>query len=165
MERATFDESIAWVQKYYGQQQSEEKLAHLWSVFGDTDDVVFTNAVQRILKTNQFFPTPVVLGNAIIEAREEIQAKQKRIENHNPLAQPKVRTQMGRDTFALLRRARLGQPERGLTGKELAVEMMTDLETKYPGVGWEDEGRKLLASIEKREKNESYYEKKLSDSD
>lgn len=165
MERATFDETMTWVQKYYGQQQSEDKLAHFWAIFGETDDGVFTNAVQRLLKNGRFFPTPVELGNAIIEAREEISAKTKRAENRNPnpISRPVIRSELARDSFAIIQRVLdPKRPADKLTAKQLAVEMMTTMELKYPGLGFEENGQGLFSSIETKEENAAYNEKKVS---
>lgn len=72
-----------------------------------------------------------------------------------PISQPKVRSQMGRESFRLIHRLFLphGDPER-LTQREL-VDGGLRMEKNYPGKGWREAADRFFACLGEKEKREA----------
>ncbi len=159
MDRSSFDDSMAWMQKEFKSPQDEDRLNHYWVVFGQSDDKVFFAAVERILKEQTTFPTPLELGNAIHEcvlAKPKDKPKEK---TYVDAPAAKITTQMGKDAFALLHK--LEEDPENFGPKELAVAMMIDMHEKYPNAGWEEEGQKLLMDYERMKESAKNFENSI----
>ena len=71
-----------------------------------------------------------------------------------PISEPKVRSQMGRESFQSIHRlfSPPGDPGK-LTPRELADEMLA-MERKYPGLGWKAAADRLSSWLDGKEKQE-----------
>ncbi len=166
MDRMEFDDAMGWLQRKFKSPQGEERLNHFFVVFGQTNEKVFFKAIDKILQSQNAFPTPLELGNAIQECMKEAQSKPKAKPQPQPhvdpsptYAMPRITSQMGKDAFALLRKLELGSEIFG--PKDLALAMMTDMHEKYPNAGWEEEGQKLLRDYERMKESAKNFESSI----
>lgn len=166
MDRSEFDDAMGWMQRQFKSPQEEERLNHFYVVFGQTNEKIFFAAIDKILQSQNTFPTPLELGNVLQECLKEAQSKPKSKPQPQPqpqphtdpkpdYAMPKVTSQMGKDSFALLRKL---EDSENFGPKDLALAMMIDMHEKYPNEGWEEEGQKLLRDYERMKERAKNFE-------
>ena len=165
MNADTFKDFMKALELYHDRKFSKAARDAYWADLMDYGDVRITLALQA--SYGKFPPGRVPSINDIKallgEIRETAQAKEKGSElvNGYPISRPRVTTQMGRDGFAIMKRAFLAidHPDY-LTGQQVAVVMMTEMEEKYPGMDWAKKGESLLMEQEKGRKKAEEFERK-----
>lgn len=146
MEKEVFDDAFKWLQQYHSRQLGKEAKKVYWDKLKHVDDDQFCEAIKKSydISSPGYFPTINQIANLVGEVRQREWQRQKASEPKE-LRPPK--TTMGREALALMKRLKLH-----LTPREMAVYMMTDMELKYPDMGWMEEGQKLAQHLENRKK-------------
>ena len=144
MNRKVFDDSIGWLQKFYQQALSPERLDFYFGKFIDIDDDLFANVVsQDVPKKFNRFPTPSELSDAIIDRRERDYQSVKAVElsTPNPITEMPVRTREAADWKKYILE-HFSKPK-GKEARELFLQRMAEMHGDYPESGW-DEAREDL---------------------
>ena len=150
---------IKALELYHGKKFPPAAKDVYWAQLKDCADDLAVAALQR--SYGKFPPGRVPSVDefkALVgEAREASQAREKGAElaNRRPLSQPKIKSQMGKESFRLIHRLFLpyGDPEK-LTQRELIDEMLR-MEEKYPGKGWREYADQFSACLDEKEKREA----------
>ena len=100
MTRLTFDDALAWLQRYHGRTLSPEALELYWRAFTDVSDAVFAKAVEESCRKSSpgRFPTIGELRAMVVEHREaaweHVKGRDPRAPLSNPSGSEKFRAMM-----------------------------------------------------------------------
>ncbi len=152
MEKRTFEEVMGWLQKYHSRKLTPDtRKIYQERLKGIADDD-FCAAIQDHYDTFPpgKFPTIGDIIKLVGDVRQKNWMKEKR---NAPTMVAPPKTTMGLESLALMKRLKLhaGYPDK-LTPRGMAVYMMTDMELKYPDMGWIEKGQELAQHLENREK-------------
>ena len=151
------ERAVSDLADYHNFHPSDLAMKDYVSCFSDTREDVLQRIVAEWKRThspqNRFPSIAELVGFKHGISAKEWQEK-KESEWRAPISRPKIRSQMGRESFQLIHRLFLppGDPER-LTWREL-VDEMAAMEGKYPGLGWKKAADQISAWLDEKEKRE-----------
>ena len=91
MTRTTFDDALAWLQRYHGRTLSLEAIELYWREFVDVSDAAFAKAVEESCRKTSpgRFPTIGELRVMVVEHKEAAWQRVKDRDPRAPLSDPK----------------------------------------------------------------------------
>lgn len=90
MTRSTFDDALAWLQRYHVRTLSPEAVELYWKEFADVPDAAFAKAVEESCRKTSpgRFPTIGELRAMVVEHREAAWQRVKDRDPRRPLSNP-----------------------------------------------------------------------------
>jgi len=147
MKRETFDDAIGYLTRFHGRAITAEAGDQMWTEFKDLHDEIFCEAArmgyEKLAPGN--FPTIERMRGYIAAAREKLWQKQKDDESREPISRPrlpKAGREYARESFAAIRAILIEHKD--------PIEVMEDMEARWPGRGWGEEAKKRKAESKKR---------------